>query len=30
MNDDGEILSAGRTVYNVTKIIYSDGTIVDL
>ena len=30
MNDDGEILTAGRTVYNVTKIIYSDGTIVDL
>ena len=30
MNDDGEILSAGRTVSNVTKIIYSDGTIVDL
>jgi hypothetical protein len=30
MNDEGEIFTAGRTVYNVTKIIYTDGTKVDL
>ena len=30
MNDEGEILTAGRAVYNVTKIIYADGTKVDL
>lgn len=30
MNDDGEILEAGKTVYNVYKIIYPNGDIVDL
>lgn len=30
MNDDGEILTAGRMVYNVTKIIYPDGLKIDL
>lgn len=30
MNDDGEILTAGRMVYNITKIIYPDGLKIDL
>ena len=30
MNDDGEILTAGRIVNNITKIIYTDGAIIDL
>ena len=30
MNDDGEILTAGRMVYNVSKLIYNDGTVIDL
>lgn len=30
MNDDGQIIESGRTVYNVYKIIYTDGDIVDL
>lgn len=30
MNDDGEILKAGRNVYNVSKIIYNDGQIIDI
>ncbi|MFT5647080.1 MAG: hypothetical protein ACI976_001769 [Aureispira sp.] len=30
MNDDGEILTAGRIVYNITKIIYPDGVKIEL
>lgn len=30
MNDSGEILKSGRSVYNVTQIIYKDGDIVDI
>lgn len=30
MDDDGHISDAGRTVYNVYKIIYTNGEIVDL
>lgn len=30
MSNEGVILTAGRTVFNVTKIIYADGTKVDL
>lgn len=30
MNDDGEILTAGRMVFNITKIIYPDGVKIDL
>lgn len=30
MNDDGEILKTGRTVYNVSQIVYKDGDIIDI
>lgn len=30
MDDDGKISPSGRMVYNVTKIIYTDGVIIDL
>jgi hypothetical protein len=30
MTDDGEILKAGRAVYNVTKIIYPNGDVIDV
>ncbi len=30
MTDDGEIKSSGRVVYNVTKIIYTNGDVVDI
>jgi hypothetical protein len=30
MNDDGEILTAGRTVFNIAKIIYPDVVKIDL
>lgn len=30
MNDDGQIKESGRSVYNVSKIIYTNGDILDL
>lgn len=30
MNDDGEIIKMSSSVYNVSKILYPDGTIVDI
>ncbi|WP_300977998.1 hypothetical protein [Flavobacterium sp.] len=30
MNDDGQIKESGRSVYNVSQIIYTNGDIVDL
>ncbi|WP_264560657.1 hypothetical protein [Flavobacterium sp. N501239] len=30
MDDDGKIKESGRSVYNVSKIIYTNGDIVDL
>jgi len=30
MNDDGEILKSGRALYNVSKIIYTDGVTIDI
>ncbi|WP_298782651.1 hypothetical protein [uncultured Polaribacter sp.] len=30
MTDDGEIIKKGRAVYNVTKIIYPNGDIIDI
>lgn len=30
MNNNGEILKAGMSVYNVTQILYTDGDIIDI
>ena len=30
MTDDGEILKSGRAVYNVTKVIYPNGDVIDV